>query len=71
MVVQALGAFERNSQGDWVCQKDVIIDGPMGSVNVKRGQYFHRHTVFAGYDDFTIYLDSVGVESWDLAAKRN
>ncbi len=63
MAVQALGSFERNSVGDWVCEKNVTVDGPMGLVEVKQGQVFHRPIVFAGYDDFTGYLDSVAIES--------
>ena len=65
MSVQALGAFERESGGDWVCFKKVEVSTPDGgqTVSVTKGARFHPHTVFAGFNDFTAYLESVSIES--------
>lgn len=70
---QALGAFERQPNGDWACIKDVDISVAPGSisgtapasttVHVWKGRRFSPHTVFAGFDDFTAYLESICVES--------
>ena len=67
MTTQALGAFERDTNGNWVCMKTVTISGRDCAVTVRRGSRFLRHTAFAGYDDFTEYLDLSAVESPPLA----
>jgi hypothetical protein len=43
--------------------KDTVVNGPVGQVQVARGQCFKPGTVFAGYDDFVAYLASVSVPS--------
>jgi hypothetical protein len=55
----ALGSFEDRDDGSWVCTKDTAVNGPVGSVKVACGQSFKPGTVFAGYEDFTVYLASI------------
>jgi hypothetical protein len=56
MARSALGCFEQLSDGNWICQQDVKIDGLCCTVLVRRGQLFSKGSVFAGYDDFPAYL---------------
>jgi hypothetical protein len=64
---QALGAFELDSRGNWICRKTVSIRGDDCIVTVERGTIFHPHTAFAGYDDFPEHLHEIAVESPPLA----
>jgi len=59
MIRQALECFEELLDGSWVCRKSTVITGLSCNVAVWRGQTFAPHTVFAGYDDFTSYLESI------------
>jgi hypothetical protein len=56
MARMALGCFEQLSDGNWICQQGVKIDGRSCPVLVRRGQLFRQGSVFAGYDDFPAYL---------------
>jgi hypothetical protein len=73
MSKQALGAFERQSNGDWTCIKDTSISIVPGwpAVSVRKGMRFAPRTVFAGSDNFTAYLESVGVESPSVSPHRD
>jgi hypothetical protein len=62
MARQALGCFEEQSDGRWICVHSIAVIGPFNSVQVQQGQSFADGTVFAGYDDFTAYLASVSIE---------
>jgi hypothetical protein len=57
----ALDCFEDRDDGSWICTKDTVVNGPVGPVDVERGQSFKPGTVFAGYNDFPAYLASVSV----------
>jgi hypothetical protein len=60
MVRIALGCFEEQLDGSWVCRRHTTIKAlGGGDVTVERDQLFIRGTTFAGYDDFTAYLGSV------------
>ena len=63
MVRQALGAFERQDTGDWICFRDTDISiSPTLAVHVSKGTRFAPHTVFAGFNDFTTHLESISVD---------
>ena len=67
MSKQALGAFERQENGDWVCVATKTIQGLAGDVEVHRGLTIHPHTTFAGRSDFGAYLDSIAIENPSIA----
>ena len=69
MSMQALGCFERDSNGDWLCTKTTTVLGPAGPVTVSRGMIFHPRTVYAGFDDFTAHLARVASESASLVPR--
>jgi hypothetical protein len=60
---QALGCFEARGDGRWVCVRATLVVGPAGSIPVQKDRTFAPKTVFAGFNDFTAYLESVSVES--------
>ena len=64
---QALAAFESGEDGVWHCRKDVVVHGPHGDVMVRAGTSFAPHTAFAGFNDFTAYLDELAVETAKVA----
>jgi hypothetical protein len=61
--VQAVKCLERDACGGWHCRADMTISGPLGDVNVPRGTRFAPHTVYAGYNDFSSYLDSLAAKA--------
>ena len=70
---QALGAFEQDGTGDWVCVQstEVPVNGGPTFVPVMKGRRFRHHTAFAGYTDFTTYLENNAVDGPSIApAKR-
>ncbi len=62
MVRLSLGCIEERPNGTWECVRDAKIEGRYCPINIKRGQRFAPRCIFAGFDDFTSYLASVGVE---------
>ena len=63
-----VGGFEPDQGGNWHCRKTVTVRGPLGDVVVKAGARLAPHTVFAGFDDFTSYLEKIIVTMvWLLA----
>jgi len=62
MAQRALNCFEQLSDGNWICQRDVKIEGLSCTVLVRRGQLFSKGSTFAGYDDFTALLTKMGSE---------
>ena len=60
----ALGAFERMNDGTWECRRATVVQHPSGwpAIKIRGGMTFSPHTVFAGFDDFTEYLESVAVD---------
>jgi hypothetical protein len=61
----ALRCFEELPDGSWICRNDISITGRACEVFVRRNQLFARHTIFAGFGDFTAYLASVSEMSRD------
>jgi hypothetical protein len=60
MVRIALGCFEEQLDGSWVCRKHTAIKASTGqNITVECYERFVPCTTFAGYDDFTAYLASV------------
>jgi len=57
----AFGSIEELPDGRWRCLRDFVLEGPAGTVAIKLGQTFHPGTVYAGYDNFVAYLQSVSV----------
>jgi hypothetical protein len=55
----ALGCFEEQPDGSWICRNDITIRGRACEVSVTRNRLFRPHTIFAGFGDFTAYLASV------------
>jgi hypothetical protein len=55
----ALGCFEEQSDGSWICRNGITIEGRDCEVWVRRNQLFRPNTIFAGFHDFTAYLASV------------
>jgi len=62
MCKQALGAFEQTDLGEWYCFRDVMVVGRTGTVRVPKGTVIRRRIVYAGYDDFGRYLESVAID---------
>ena len=60
---RALDCFEDREDGGWVCIRATSVNGPAGTVAVRKGQTFAPKAVFACFNDFTAYLASVSVES--------
>ena len=66
MTKVALGAFESRPDGTWVCARDTELacrQPGQAAVSVRAGRVFAPRTTFAGYDDFTTYLQSVSAET--------
>lgn len=59
----AFECIELQPDGRWVCLKAAIVPGRYGPVRVRAGQSFVAGTIFAGFDDFTSYLQRISVEA--------
>jgi hypothetical protein len=50
----ALGCFEEQPDGSWICRNDITIRGRACEVSVTRNRLFRPHTIFAGFGDFSV-----------------
>jgi hypothetical protein len=56
----ALGSFEEQLDGCWVCRRRTLVEARFGpAFFVESGERFFPGTTFAGHDDFVGYLVSV------------
>lgn len=62
MVIRAYGSIEEQPDGRWICRRTTIVTGRYGPIEVQAGQVFMPRTTFAGFDDFTAHLKSVGTD---------
>lgn len=66
---QSLDAFVRQDDGSWLCVKNIEFHAAGGGiVAVAKGQRFIAGTVFAGFDDFPAYLESICIENVGASA---